>query len=614
MVKPVIVKRQVKGTPLTYAELDQNFQNLDDATINFYGDIGDTRSMDLNDTTGIVGAHNLAVTVSESGQTITIDNQLHQYTREPMGFQNRTDSTFSFDPSTRIFTIQPAAGSFAFWVQGNQYTKTTAQTVTLPNVSDLYFIYFNTSGVLSYRTTPYDFATDCMVSAIQYNATTAAYYFMGEERHGVTMDWATHEYLNATQGLKYASGLNAVNYTTAGDGSANSHAQIDLTDGVLYQEDVKISIAHSNTPNYQLHQQDIAGPGRFPVTYHSGTTGQWIKDSATDYPVKYITSRIAYNLNTAGTWTAQEATNNHYVAMWLVGTSNLKDGPIVAVMGQREDSNIGNAQDNNVFSQLDLTNFPGTEARPLYRLIFQTGSYGNAVNARLVDIDDVRREEVVAVLGSTTAGLANVSDDLNPQLGGDLDLNSYKITNALGNCVIETASLYDIQLKTDTVRVGNATAAQIFALEGEDFVLGTLDTTPVTGYAGNITVETGQNGNIVLDPDGSGQIKLQTTTVSMSTGTASGLLTTPGTGSITIRPNSNTGASLTVQGSSTAGNVTLTPSGTGVINLAGPVNINSTAGTPTTYENGYYEDMLQTPVTWLKVQIGGVDYYLPLYQ
>ena len=614
MVKPVIIKRQVKGTPLTYAELDTNFQNLDDATINFTGDAGTTRSMDLNDTTAITGSHLIKVTTSEAGQSIVIDNELYTYTKEPMGFVNRTDSTLSFDTASRTLTVAPTTTQFQFFVQGTLYTKTTAQTKSIPNTSDLYYFYFDSAGSLEYRTTPYEFATDCMVAAVQWNSSTGNYYFLGEERHGVTMDWATHQYLNNTQGLKYSSGFNAVNYTTTGSGSLAADAQLDLTDGVLYQEDIKISVAHSNTPNYAQFQQDIAGPGRFPVTYHSGTTGQWIKDSATDYPVKYITSRIAYNLNTAGVWTAQEATNNHYVAMWLVGTSNLKDGPIVAVMGQREDSNIGNAQDNNVFSQLDLTNFPGTEARPLYRLIFQTGSYGNAVNARLVDIDDVRREEVVAVLGSTTAGLANVSDDLNPQLGGDLDLNSYKITNAVGNCVIETTGFYDIQLKTDTVRIGNSTAAQIFALEGEDFVAGTLDSTPGSAYAGTITVETGQNGNIVLDPDGSGQIKLQTTTVSMSTGTSSGLLTTPGTGSITIRPNSNTGASLTVQGSSTAGNVTLTPSGTGVINLAGPVNINSTAGTPTTYENGYYEDMLQTPVTWLKVQIGGVDYYLPLYQ
>lgn len=209
---------------------------------------------------------------------------------------------------------------------------------------------------------------------------------------------------------------------------------------------------------------------------------------------------------------------------------------------------------------------------------------------------------------------SDLINDLSPQLGADLDVNDFKITNATGNVVIETTSFSDILLKTDTVRIGNATSASLFALEGEDLVLGVLDTTPGASYVGTVTVETGANGNIVLNPDGSGQIKLECSTVSLSSGASGGLLTTPGVGSITIRPNSNTGATLVVQGSSTAGNVSLTPSGTGSITLNGPVAISSTAGTPTTYENGYYEDMLQTPVTWLKITVGGVDYYLPLFQ
>jgi hypothetical protein len=208
----------------------------------------------------------------------------------------------------------------------------------------------------------------------------------------------------------------------------------------------------------------------------------------------------------------------------------------------------------------------------------------------------------------------DVVNDTSPQLGGDLDLNDFKITNATGSIIIETTSFSDILLKTDTVRLGNPTSASLFALEGEDLVVGVLDTTVGASYVGSLTVETGANGNIVLNPDGSGQIKLEASTISLSSGSGSGLLTTPGVGGITIRPNSNTGATVTVQGSSTAGNVSLTPSGTGSITLNGPVSISSTAGTPTTFENGYYEDMLQTPVTWLKIDVGGSYYYLPLFQ
>lgn len=432
MVKPVIVKRLVKGSHLTFTELDQNFQNLRDATINFT-DGTQTLSIDLNDTVVIEGQadHNIQVTVDDTSsldQTITIDNLVGDYTKEPMGFENRTDSTVSFNAGSRQFSIAPTTSSYRIWVQGRMFIKTTTLTSTIPNTSDLYYFYFDSAGLLQYGTS-FNFGEHCPISAVQWNANTGNYYFLGEERHGVTMDWSTHQYLNETRGMQYASGFAATNYTTTGSGALDADAQLDLTDGVVYQEDIRISVSHSNTPTYSLFQQDIAGPGRFPVTYHSGSTGEWVKDSATDFPVKAGTARITYNLNTAGTWTTPDVGANQFVAYWLVATSNILDGPIVSVMGQRTDSNIGNAQDNNTFSELDLTNFPGAESRPLYRLIFQTGSYGNTVNARLVDIQDIRLDTVRATLGSTAAGLANVVEDLNPQLGGDLDVNGFSIVS-----------------------------------------------------------------------------------------------------------------------------------------------------------------------------------------
>jgi hypothetical protein len=50
------------------------------------------------------------------------------------------------------------------------------------------------------------------------------------------------------------------------------------------------------------------------------------------------------------------------------------------------------------------------------------------------------------------------------------------------------------------------------------------------------------------------------------------------------------------------------------VELDGALKIRSTSGTPTTFENGYYEDMLQTPVTWLRITVGSSVYYLPLFQ
>lgn len=457
MAKPVITFRNIKAQALTYSELDTNFQNLRDATINFT-DGENTLSMDLNDVVTFDDnpQHNLRILVSEETGVISIDNDLPTYTLEPMGFENRTHSTMSFNTSNRIFTIQPRSPTpeYRVWCHGEMYEKTTANTVTLPNVSDLYYIYFDANAQLQYKTSGYDFSTDTMVALVQWNAATGDYYLLGEERHGITMDWATHEYLNATRGMQYSSGLAASSYTTTGNGSSDSHAQIDLNNGVLYQEDIKIAITHSNSPNFEDFQQDLQGPGRFPVSYHSGNTGQWVKDSATNFPVKQGTARIKYNLNTTGTWTTPDAGNGEFVAYWLVATPNIKDGPIISIMGQRTDNNIGNAQTNNTWASLDLTNFPGREVRPLYRMIFQTGSYGNTVNARLVDLVDYR---TVGVVGEGTTVGASSPAFQNVQVGATTitaDSASGTLTLVAGTNVTLSADA-----GTDTVTI-NASSSQ----------------------------------------------------------------------------------------------------------------------------------------------------------
>jgi hypothetical protein len=73
MTKPVIVKRATKGSALTYTELDNNFQNLDDATITVTGDTG-TITNNLNDSFKISGGTGLTSSVASTTLTINLDN------------------------------------------------------------------------------------------------------------------------------------------------------------------------------------------------------------------------------------------------------------------------------------------------------------------------------------------------------------------------------------------------------------------------------------------------------------------------------------------------------------------------------------------------------------
>jgi hypothetical protein len=73
MAKPIIIKRNTKGSALTFSELDTNFQNLDDATISVKaGSAGVTVSSDLNGTITLVAGGGISLSGNNTSKEITI--------------------------------------------------------------------------------------------------------------------------------------------------------------------------------------------------------------------------------------------------------------------------------------------------------------------------------------------------------------------------------------------------------------------------------------------------------------------------------------------------------------------------------------------------------------
>ena len=71
MAKPTIVTRATKGSALTWTEGDNNFTNLQNATITVAGDSGTNQAIDLNGTITVSGG--TALTSSMTTNTVTID-------------------------------------------------------------------------------------------------------------------------------------------------------------------------------------------------------------------------------------------------------------------------------------------------------------------------------------------------------------------------------------------------------------------------------------------------------------------------------------------------------------------------------------------------------------
>jgi hypothetical protein len=73
MAKPAITKRTTKAAALTYAELDTNFQNLQDATLTVKAGTGGTNVVaDLNGTITLVAGTGVTLTGDNTAKTVTI--------------------------------------------------------------------------------------------------------------------------------------------------------------------------------------------------------------------------------------------------------------------------------------------------------------------------------------------------------------------------------------------------------------------------------------------------------------------------------------------------------------------------------------------------------------
>lgn len=423
--------------------------------------------------TGIAAGYDISVTNNSGLYTIASTNLVHTDSQQPQGFVNRTDSRISV--SGNIFRIAPTGSSYSFYNKGIKVTKTSGDSLTIPNLTQINYIHFDTiNNQISNKTTSFDFSSDIPIAYVAWNSgigPSGQMTFFAEERHGIVMDTSTHKWIHYTFGAQYIGGLSIGNYVLGGDGSSNTHATISIGDGTLYQEDIEINITDSSSTDPFC--QELSPIAQIPVYYHQGSTGQWVKNAATDYPVKYGVNGPQYNLLTGGTWTTPDVSTGQkrYFAVWILATNQIDD-PIISIMGQRVDSNQGSAESNNSWSDVNLTNLPLSEVKPLYRLIFAADSndYTNVPKCTLLSILDIR----VAVI-STIAGVSQNDHGSLFGLGDDdhsqyLHVDNARTVNAIHNFVnglTVNGTGVSISGHTHGLKIGDGVSDQINYLSSD---------------------------------------------------------------------------------------------------------------------------------------------------
>jgi len=129
-------------------------------------------------------------------------------------------------------------------------------------------------------------------------------------------------------------------------------------------------------------------------------------------------------------------------------------------------------------------------------------------------------------------GIASVSADTSPQLGGDLDVNGNDIVST-SNADIDIIpnGTGDVNLGADTVQVGDNNANATLTTQGTGDL--TLNTNNGTN-SGTIVILDGANGNITITPNGSGNIVLDGLTFPNADGSANQALITNGSGTLSF--------------------------------------------------------------------------------
>jgi hypothetical protein len=327
-----------------------------------------------------------------------------------------TTCTIAFTNATRTFTITPTGANFKVYIQGLEYVFTTAQNVTITNSEGLWFIYIDATGTITASQTYWDLSAVAAVAYVYWDVTDSQCIFFADERHMITMDWRTHQYLHNTIGCRYASGLAISGYTlnTSGD----SNVEVGFSNGICYDEDLEFLISNgvsgtpASTPNF--YNMPLTKPATIPVFYQIGNTGVWRKHSTTNfYLYPDSNPRPYYNLLTGSTWSLASTPSGDYVSYWIFASNDI-DNPIIAIMGQQINTTLTNAVNNDVYSALSIASsgLPFVEMKLLYQIILSvSNAYGGSTSSRVAQVNDFRS---ASLIGGVAPSVGNFITSVDP--------------------------------------------------------------------------------------------------------------------------------------------------------------------------------------------------------
>ena len=318
----------VKNAPLTNAEIDQNFINI-----------------------------NNAITLSQ----------------DATGFPDRTSSNIGFVNATRTFSLSPSGANFSVYYRGKEYQINTTKSLTIANSTGGHYIGYdyNTGNLVDLGSSP-NFATSILVAYVYWSSLDTAAVIFADERHSVSRDTTWHKLQHETIGAVWKSGGDA-SYTV----NNTNTVQLSFTGPIIVSdEDIEHTISNSASP-FNPYEQQLTLYANLPILYMSGTGYRQVAPTTTPwYP---SSTRAYYNPVVAGSGSLATASSNDlYLVYWVIATND-SSYPIKLVMGRATYSSYGEAETEN----FDAYGLPMPEIVPMYKFILKTSDTYTQNTARV---------------------------------------------------------------------------------------------------------------------------------------------------------------------------------------------------------------------------------------
>jgi hypothetical protein len=326
------------------------------------------------------------------------------------GFVFPYEVTLSYNESTRVTTITPTGATFDVWIQGKKHTKTGAQTFTHSAVSGDHFIYYDATGTLVESSTPWDFKNVCPVAYVYYNATSSIGWALFE-LHGYKRNLEWHESQHFAIGTFVKSGLSISGYTL--NTTTNAAVTPAFASGVIVDEDIEWDVGA------------VADGGPYTIVNRTGAT-LYTWTTANTFPYRYGATYIQYNQFTGGVWQLTELATSQWVNYYVFASTAIDSNKrLYLVPGQAVYASLALAQAESV-ANLSLDGFGLTEFVPVYKLTFAALSTYTAVTgrARIVAVERIL---------NTKGNLAlTASSTLHNSLTGRSDADSHPTSAITG--------------------------------------------------------------------------------------------------------------------------------------------------------------------------------------